>query len=112
MLLFGFGIGARLRYASGLPRTEVTGAYFDARDDRFDPLFGPHNAIRLPDFFQIDAQIDRSFVLSARLRLSVLLDVQNPTNYQKMQKSWRIAMTIVIEPIFAACRSSPTWVYN
>ena len=85
-VLFGFGIGARLRYASGLPRTEVTGAYFDARDDRFDPLFGPHNAIRLPDFFQIDAQIDRSFVLSTRLRLSVLLDVQNLTNYQNAEE--------------------------
>lgn len=85
-VLFGIGIGARLRFAKGLPRTEVIGAYYDARDDRFDPLFGPHNAIRLPDFFQIDAQIDRTFQLASRLRLSVQIELQNVTNHDNAEE--------------------------
>ncbi len=85
-VLFGFGIGVRLRYASGLPRTEVVGAYYDARDDRFDPRFGRQNAIRLPDFVQLDAQIDRAFVLGNRLRVTALLDIQNVTNQQNAEE--------------------------
>lgn len=84
-VLFGWGMGVRLRYASGLPRTEVIGAYYDARDDRFDPLFGATNAIRLPDFFQLDAQIDRTFVFAKRLRLSLQLEVQNVTARQNAE---------------------------
>ena len=32
----GFELGARLRVASGYPRTPVVGAYYDARRDRYE----------------------------------------------------------------------------
>ncbi|HEX2569342.1 MAG TPA: TonB-dependent receptor [Polyangia bacterium] len=74
----GWGAGVRLRHATGLPRTPVVGAFFDAQGDQFQPLFGARNAIRLPDFVQLDLRVDRSFTFG-RLLLEVYLDVQNVT---------------------------------
>jgi carboxypeptidase family protein len=73
--------GVRLRYASGFPRTPVVGAYFDARDARYDPLFGAQNSIRIPDFVQLDVRAEYAFVW-ARAALRLYLDVQNVT-YQR-----------------------------
>jgi hypothetical protein len=71
-------LGARFRYTTGAPRTPVVGAFFDARDDRYEPLFGPQNSIRIPDFYQLDLRVERALVWShATLRL--YLDVQNVT---------------------------------
>src|SRR5262249_50002618 len=44
----GWGIGTRFRYATGMPRTPVTGAFFDSRDDVWLPGFGVDNARRFP----------------------------------------------------------------
>ena len=38
-----WSFGTRLRWATGFPRTPVVGSYFDARDNRYDPLFGAQN---------------------------------------------------------------------
>jgi hypothetical protein len=73
--------GARLRWATGFPRTPVTGAYYDARDARYDPLFGAQNSIRIPDFVQLDVHAEYAFVWS-RATLKLYLDVQNVT-YQR-----------------------------
>jgi hypothetical protein len=73
--------GARLRYASGFPRTPVVGAYSDARDARYDPLFGAQNSIRIPDFVQLDLRAEYAFVWT-RATLRLYLDVQNVT-YQR-----------------------------
>jgi hypothetical protein len=70
--------GARLRYATGMPRTPVTGSFFDARDGVAEPLFGPQNSTRLPSFLQLDARVDRTFV-AGRARITLYLDVQNLT---------------------------------
>jgi len=72
-----FGFGVRFRYASGAPRTPVVGAFFDLRNDAFEPLFGAHNAERLPDFWQLDARIDRRFPLGESARLVVYLEALN-----------------------------------
>ena len=72
--------GLRFRYASGNPRTPVIGATYDARDSRYDPVFGVQNSIRIPAFAQLDAKVERLFVLGAALRLSVYVDVENVTN--------------------------------
>jgi len=77
----GFGFGLRLRYSSGFPRTQVIDAYYDSRSDRYQPVFGIHNDIRLPDFVQLDARVDRDFRFR-RLALSLYLEVQNVT-YQR-----------------------------
>lgn len=73
--------GARFRYATGLPRTPVTGAFYDAKDDLYEPIFGPQNSIRLPDFWQIDVRIDRSFALGPNARLLVYVEGLNVTNH-------------------------------
>lgn len=77
----GWSFGLRLRYASGLPRTPVVGAFFEARDDQFQPRLGATNTTRLPDFVQLDLRIDRT-ITWARAALELYLDVQNVT-YQR-----------------------------
>lgn len=79
--LRGFGLGLRLRYSSGFPRTPVSGAFYNARDDVYQPVFGAPNSTRLPDFVQLDLRVDRTFALR-RLALMIYLEVQNLT-YQK-----------------------------
>jgi len=76
----GWEVGTRARYASGYPRTPVVDAYYDARLDRTQPLFGALNSTSLPDFFQLDLRVAKRFRLSTRASLEVSLDVQNVTN--------------------------------
>jgi hypothetical protein len=72
--------GARMRFARGLPRTPVTGALFDARDDAYQPVFGAQNSVRLPDFWQLDLRVDRAFELGRGARLVVSLEGLNVTD--------------------------------
>ena len=84
-LPFGITAGVRARIATGFPRTDVVGAYYDNRRDLYEPLFGDHNATRLPTFFQADARIARTFnIRSSKLDLS--LEVQNLTNQQNVEE--------------------------
>lgn len=85
-VLYGVGLGARLRYTSGLPRTDVLSAYYSAREDEYQPVLGPLYAGRLPDFVQLDARIDRTFALGARLSLTAQLEVQNVTNQKNAEE--------------------------
>jgi hypothetical protein len=73
-------VGARFRYATGLPRTPVTGAFYDATNDTYQPVFGAQNSIRLPNFWQIDLRVDRSFRLGEAARLLVYVEGLNVTN--------------------------------
>jgi TonB family protein len=74
----GFEGGARFRYTTGAPRTPVVDSFLVGNQD-YDPVFGPHNSIRLPAFYQLDARIERAWVFR-RTKLNVFLDVQNVTN--------------------------------
>src|SRR5262249_22299758 len=76
----GWVAGARFRYTSGVPRTPVIGSFYDARGDQFQPVFGAHNSIRLPDFIQLDLRLERTFTFRGGLSLNAYLDVQNITN--------------------------------
>lgn len=67
-------IGARLRFATGLPRTPVIGSFYDVRDDAHQPVFGAQNSARLPDFWQLDVRVDRAFELAEAVRLLVYLE--------------------------------------
>jgi hypothetical protein len=73
--------GTRFRYASGAPRTPVVGALFDEKDNVYEPVFGAHNGERLPDFWQLDARIDRAFPLGETGRLSLYVEVLNVLNH-------------------------------
>jgi outer membrane receptor protein involved in Fe transport len=79
-VLWGFGLSLRFRFTTGMPRSEVIGSYYDSSSDVYQPIFGPMNAIRLPPFVQLDAQLDRSFSIGKGVSLAVLLEVQNVTN--------------------------------
>ena len=52
---------------------------------QYDPIFGPHNSIRIPSFYQLDARLERSFVYR-RVKLNVFLDVQNITDRQNPEE--------------------------
>jgi hypothetical protein len=77
----GWSFGARFRLSTGFPRTPVAGAYYDIRDDQYQPIFGAHNSIRIPNFYQLDLRVDRTFTWR-RLALNLYLDVENVT-YQR-----------------------------
>lgn len=81
----GFEFGARARVATGLPRTAVNGAYYDARRDLYQPLFSEHNGIRIPTFVQLDVRIAKSFSLHDT-QLDVFLEVQNVTNRKNVEE--------------------------
>jgi hypothetical protein len=81
----GWGCGLRFRYATGFPRTPVVSAYFDARDDLYQPVYGAQNSIRLGDFVELDARVDRTFTLR-RLTLVAYLEVQNVTNQKNPEE--------------------------
>jgi TonB family protein len=76
----GWDVGARFRYTTGFPRTPVINAYDNVPGlQTSDPIFGEHNSIRIPSFYQLDARVERAMVLR-RVKLNVFLDVQNVTN--------------------------------
>lgn len=88
----GFEVGLRFRYATGSPRTPVASAWFDARRDRWEPVFGAQNSIRVSDFVQLDARVAKRFSIG-RTTLDVSLEVQNVTNQANAEE-------IVYDPTF------------
>lgn len=76
----GFEIGGRFRYSTGYPRTPVVGAVLD-QNGVLQPLFGPHNSIRIPPFYQADVRVSKRFTFSESSGLEVYLDVQNVTDH-------------------------------
>ena len=67
----------------GLPRTPVIGAFYDTKDDDFEPVFGAQNTLRLPAFWQIDVRVDRAFPFHVGAddgRVLVYLEGLNVTN--------------------------------
>ena len=75
----GFEFGARVRYASGFPRTPVIGAFLGSRRELYEPFFGAQNSARLPAFFQADLRAAKRFTFG-QVKLEVYLDVQNVSN--------------------------------
>jgi TonB family protein len=75
----GFEVGGRFRYATGFPRTLVTGTYFDGKTGVYEPLFGALNSIRIPAFWQFDVRLSKRFAIG-RSTLEAYLDLQNVTD--------------------------------
>lgn len=80
----GFEFGARVRYASGFPRTPVLGAFYEGRRDVYEPYFGAQNATRIPAFFQADLRAAKRFTFG-RVKAEIYLDVQNVSNTQNAE---------------------------
>lgn len=81
----GFEVGARVRYATGSPRTPVEGSFYNAAKSRYEPLVGELNSTRLPDFFQLDVRVSKHFDLPTS-ELEIYLDVQNVTNQENAEE--------------------------
>lgn len=81
----GFDFGLRARAATGMPRTAIVGAYYNARDDRYEPVLGGQNQTRLPPFFQLDLRAERAFVFDP-VTLRLFVDVQNVTNHKNVEE--------------------------
>ncbi len=75
----GFDLGVRFRYATGYPRTPVVGAFYVPTTGLYEPVFGPHNSIRIPAFASLDVRVAKRFKIG-RTEAEVYLDVQNVTN--------------------------------
>ncbi|MBZ0237443.1 MAG: TonB-dependent receptor [Deltaproteobacteria bacterium] len=71
-------LGARLRWATGLPYTPRIGTMDDGEGGTID-VWGRPQSARLPDFLSIDLRIDRSWRRGWGT-ISMFVDVQNLTN--------------------------------
>ncbi len=81
----GFEVGLRFRFATGYPRTPVQSAYFDARTNTYEPIFGPQNSIRIPSFVSLDARVAKRFRWG-RTDGEIYLDVQNVTDHSNPEE--------------------------
>ncbi|MFZ5895397.1 MAG: TonB-dependent receptor domain-containing protein [Myxococcota bacterium] len=81
----GFDVSARVRVASGYPRTPVVASYYDARRNLYVPVLGEHNGDRLPDFVQLDVRIAKRWKLGNG-ELEAYLDVQNVSNRENPEE--------------------------
>jgi hypothetical protein len=84
-LPFDFDVGMRARLATGYPRTDVIDAYYDARRDIYQPIFGDHNQLRIPIFFQLDIRIAKKLDIG-ETELELSLDLQNITNRRNAEE--------------------------
>jgi hypothetical protein len=81
----GFQVGARFRYATGFPRTPVADAFYDARRDRYQPIFGEQNRIRIPPFLELSLRGSKQFEIGDT-NLEVYLELQNVTNRENAEE--------------------------
>jgi outer membrane receptor protein involved in Fe transport len=82
----GFEVGARFRYSTGYPRTPVIGVSDDNATDTSQPVFGAHNSIRIPAFYQADVRLSKRFKFGENTGLELYLDVQNVTNHKNPEE--------------------------
>jgi hypothetical protein len=71
-------VGGRARYTTGNPYTPVAGAYIDNSGD-WVPVDGPLLSKRLPDFYQLDLRVDRTWRRPWGV-LNLYIDLQNVSN--------------------------------
>lgn len=84
----GVRAGARVRWASGPPMTDVIGRVLIVDNTAWLPVYGPERGARMPSFFAVDVRIDREWTFRA-WRLTTYLEVQNATNRRNVEiPSW------------------------
>jgi hypothetical protein len=88
-LPYGFEIGARFRYVTGRPKTELNHLYdiYQADSNGYSGQFGPARAGRIKDFNQLDIRIDKNFLFQS-WTLTAYVDVQNVYNAQNVEASF------------------------
>ncbi len=88
-LPFGFEVGARFRYVTGVPKSPLAHTFDIFRGDanNYVGTFGETRSGRVKDFHQLDLRIDRAFTFD-RWTFSVFLDVQNVYNQANVEGSF------------------------
>ena len=88
-LPWGFELGARFRYVTGRPKTNLLHAFdiYQADSNSYSGQFGPYNASRIKDFHQLDIRLDKNFVFQS-WTLAIYLDVQNVYNQKNVEASF------------------------
>lgn len=88
-LPYGFEIGARFRYVTGVPKSPLQHSYDVFRSDAnsYVGSFGESRSARVPDFHQLDLRIDRAFVFD-RFTITPFLDIQNVYNQKNVEGSF------------------------
>lgn len=81
----GFEVGARVRFATGFPRTPVVRALYDARRDAYTPVFGPKNSDRIPAFLQVDLRGSKRWTLP-KGELEAYVELQNVMNRENPEE--------------------------
>ena len=76
----GWRVGARVRAASGFPRTPVVGQVLDTLSGDAQPVFGATNSDRLPWSFRLDLRVEKT-VNVGRRAVVFFVDVLNATNH-------------------------------
>jgi len=72
-----WGVSAKVQYVTGNPYTPYSGGVYDVDQGFYYPYASAaYNSERLPDFFAVDARIDRLFTFK-RWQLEVYLDLLN-----------------------------------
>ncbi len=89
-LLLGFERGpfrasARMRAASGRPRTRLVGHYDDSKTGLEQPRFGAHNAARNPPFAALDLHGEWTFSWP-RADAALFVDLMNVTNRKNVEE--------------------------
>ncbi len=80
----GFELGVRFQLASGRPDTPVIGATYDADTGGYVPVRGASRSIRTPNFYQLDARVERDWLFD-RWSFGLYLDVINVLNTQNVE---------------------------
>jgi len=97
-------LGARYRFASGLPFTPLAGSLYDAGTDAWVPRTGPANSDRYPAYHKVDLRVAYTWTLpgwtltaSAEVWLVPRVSAQlYPTwNYDYTEQDWVVGPTVL-----------------
>ena len=80
----GWELGLRFQYATGRPDTPVIGSTYDADSGEYVPVRGPNKSIRISDFRQLDARVEKDWLYDT-WSIGVYMDILNVTNTKNVE---------------------------
>ena len=109
----GWEAGLRFQFASGRPTTPIIGATYDADAGAYVPVRGPEDSVRLPNFEQLDARVEKDWLYQT-WAIGVYLDCLNVTNAKNVEAiqydyRYRASAPISSLPILPTLGVRGTW---
>lgn len=77
-------LGARFRFAVGMPYTPIQQGIHLLELNRFVPVYGERAGGRLPPVYSLDLRVDKTWDFQ-KWQLGIYLDIQNVTNAQQIE---------------------------